>query len=381
MRGQQNVRRTVCVGTDVVHDAAAVDLLTALVDIPSPSGKESAAVAFLVDWMARHGFDATVDDAGNAVGILGTGPRTLIFLGHIDTVSGWVPVRIENGRLFGRGSVDAKGPLAACTVAVARVGPRPGWRWVVIGAVEEETTTSRGAHHVADTWSPPEFCVIAEPSGVQGITLGYRGRMFLRVRLTDTVRHGAVPQPNAPERLVALWSAIQQRVRTANPPQLLHNGAAATEVTGLFHQISARLRTIATDTDGLREWAEMAIDFRLPLTWSPNAWLTELQPLLEKVHAEWWATGMESAYVADKRSPLVRAFIAGIRQEGFRPRLLVKTGTSDMNVVGPVWQCPIVAYGPGDARLDHTPDEHIDLDEYLTGIRVLTHVLHTLAAE
>jgi [amino group carrier protein]-lysine/ornithine hydrolase len=46
-----------------------------------------------------------------------------------------------------------------------------------------------------------------------------------------------------------------------------------------------------------------------------------------------------------------------------------------MNVVGPVWQCPIVAYGPGDAALDHTPGEHIALSEYAQGIAVLERVL------
>ncbi len=50
-----------------------------------------------------------------------------------------------------------------------------------------------------------------------------------------------------------------------------------------------------------------------------------------------------------------------------------------MNVVGPVWQCPIVAYGPGDSNLDHTPHEHIQLEEYGLAITVLTNVLVALA--
>ncbi len=45
--------------------------------------------------------------------------------------------------------------------------------------------------------------------------------------------------------------------------------------------------------------------------------------------------------------------------------MTLKLGTSDMNVVGPVWQCPILAYGPGDSSLDHTPEEQIVLDDYL----------------
>jgi len=50
---------------------------------------------------------------------------------------------------------------------------------------------------------------------------------------------------------------------------------------------------------------------------------------------------------------------------------LLKTGTSDMNVVGPAWGCPLLAYGPGDSGLDHTPDEHIEIAEYLRAIDVL----------
>jgi LysW-gamma-L-lysine carboxypeptidase len=49
-----------------------------------------------------------------------------------------------------------------------------------------------------------------------------------------------------------------------------------------------------------------------------------------------------------------------------------------MNVVGPAWNCPILAYGPGDSSLDHTPDEHILIDEYLAGVRVLREALRAL---
>jgi len=58
---------------------------------------------------------------------------------------------------------------------------------------------------------------------------------------------------------------------------------------------------------------------------------------------------------------------------------VVKTGTADMNVVAPHWpDTPVVAYGPGDSSLDHTPNEHIKVNEYLRAIEVLRSVLERL---
>ena len=58
--------------------------------------------------------------------------------------------------------------------------------------------------------------------------------------------------------------------------------------------------------------------------------------------------------------------------------LCLKTGTADMNIVGPVWNCPILAYGPGDSSLDHTPDEHILIPEYYQAVKVLEGVIREL---
>ncbi len=49
-----------------------------------------------------------------------------------------------------------------------------------------------------------------------------------------------------------------------------------------------------------------------------------------------------------------------------------------MNVVGVTWTCPIIAYGPGDSSLDHTPDEHIALDEYARAVATLRHLIEHL---
>src|SRR5678815_1972370 len=113
------------------------DTLVGLVSQYSPSGQERNAVEWLVGRMKSLGYDeAFIDEGGNAVGVMGKGPKQVVLLGHIDTVPGEIKVEKDNLLLYGRGSVDAKGPLACFVDAVAQVGAKDGWQFVVIGAVE-----------------------------------------------------------------------------------------------------------------------------------------------------------------------------------------------------------------------------------------------------
>ena len=92
-------------------------------------------------------------------------------------------------------------------------------------------------------------------------------------------------------------------------------------------------------------------------------------------------SGPEVAVATDRNNMLVRAFSGAIRASGGVPRPRLKTGTSDMNVLGPLWKCPMVAYGPGDSRLDHTPHEHLSIAEYLRAINVLVAAVERAAGE
>ena len=139
------------------------DTLVGLVSHYSPSGQERGAVDWLVARMKSLGYsEAFVDEAGNAVGIMGAGAKQVVLLGHIDTVPGQISVRTENGALFGRGSVDAKGPLASFVDAVAKAGAKDGWQFIVIGAVEEERD-SEGARFIVNCYKP-DFAIIGEPN-------------------------------------------------------------------------------------------------------------------------------------------------------------------------------------------------------------------------
>jgi LysW-gamma-L-lysine carboxypeptidase len=342
-----------------------LELVRGLVAIPSVSRHEGEAVEWLVARMSERGFRATVDDAGNAVGEIGEGPRHVVLLGHIDTVPGEIPVRVEQGELIGRGAVDAKGPLAAF-VAAATV-PVPGVRVTVVGAVEEESPTSAGARHRA-TLPAPDWCVIGEPSAWDAITVAYKGRLAMRVTLAREARHGAMPGPTCTEEALALW----QQVKAASEAR----AAGRTR----FDRLDCRLEGVQGGmSDGLTERAELRIGYRIP----PGLTVDEVSQELRRVAQGYTGEAKLAVELIASEEPartprttaLASAFVAAIADARGKATFKVKTGTSDMNILAPAWGCPMVAYGPGDSRYDHTPMERLSLADYTRAIAVLRAVL------
>jgi [amino group carrier protein]-lysine/ornithine hydrolase len=346
-------------------DFDPVAFLEQMLRIPSVSGQEAQVARFLVEQMQALGFHSYIDGAGNAVGEAGAGPE-IVLLGHIDTVPGVVPVRIEGGRLYGRGAVDAKGPFATFVAAAARLlaGDELRARLVLVGAVEEEAASSKGAHYVLDRYAPSS-CVIGEPSSWDRLTLGYKGRLLVEGRWEQPMAHSAGRDIAVAERAVGFWNAVAAYCAAYNVGK-----------TQLFEQLLPSLRAISSGSDGLADWAALTIGIRLPPGIDPDALADELAQA--DAGGQLHFRGGCPAYRGDKNNPLVRAMLKGVRAAGGTPGFLLKTGTSDMNVVGPAWHCPILAYGPGDSSLDHTPDEHIEVAEYLRAINVLALALRQL---
>ncbi len=346
-----------------------IALLEGLLRHYSPSGQEAQAVTYLCQQMQALGYTAGADEAGNAIGTLGAGPNEIILLGHIDTVPGEIPIHYEAGQLWGRGSVDAKGPLACFVLAGARAVRRPGWRITVIGAVGEEGD-ARGAHFLCHHRPAPTYTIIGEPSSWERVTLGYKGSVWLRYQVERSLAHSAASNETACEAAVSFWNSLYAGVNAYNQTQ-----------PRLFYQFNVGLRKMHSQQDGFMQRAELEINLRLP----PGVASGDV-PALARRYAPQADGEIEildsvDCYLAEKNSAPVRAFLAAIRAQGGRPGFVLKTGTSDMNLVGPAWGCPILAYGPGDSNLDHTPDEHIDLQEYQRGIAVLTAALEKLMDE
>lgn len=336
------------------------ELIVDLVSIPSPSGEETAAAERLAAFFEEAGRDVWLDDVGN---VRAPGDDGVLLTSHIDTVPGEIPVEEKKGELWGRGSVDATGPLAAMAVAAVETGAS------FAGVVGEETD-SRGARHLVETREEPNAVVNGEPSGADGITLGYRGILMGTYSTATDGMHSSRPEPNAVQRAVSWWTAVENEFASDGP---------------VFERVTAKPVAMegGRSADGLSTGATVDAQFRVP----PGETAESVREAVESVGA-----GTESAgevtwtdaippVMQSPRTDVARAFRAAIRRAGRDPRLLRKTGTSDMNLYAAAWDCPMATYGPGDSSLDHAPDERLDLAEFDRAVAVLTDVAETLTEE
>jgi LysW-gamma-L-lysine carboxypeptidase len=338
------------------------DTLIGLVSHYSPSGQEHDAVQWLVGRMRSLGYDeAFIDDAGNAIGVMGQGPKQVVLLGHIDTVAGEIKVEQVDGSLFGRGTVDAKGPLACFVDTVAHVSAVEGWQFVVIGAVDEERN-SEGARFIVDQYQP-EFAIIGEPNQWDRLALGYKGNAWSTLTFRRGQTHTASGEETAAEAAVDGWLKIKAYADSFNADQ-----------KKAFDKLLPTLNAIEAESGAFDQCARLRVGVRLPVEISPDKWYQILQEILPDAKLERSGFAVP-AWVCEKNTLLVRAFLSGIRSEGGEPRFVYKTGTADLNIVAPAWNCPALVYGPGDSSLDHTPNEHILLEEYERSARVLGNAL------
>ncbi|WP_121820840.1 [LysW]-lysine hydrolase [Halostella salina] len=342
--------------TAAVPDDEARDLLVDLVSIPSPTGEEAEAAEHLADFFEAHGRDVWIDEVGN---VRAPADDAVLLTSHIDTVPGEIPVEVDDdGNLWGRGSVDATGPLAAMAAAAVRTGVS------FVGVVGEETN-SRGARHLVADRDAPDAVINGEPSGWDGITLGYRGFLAGTYVATSESGHTSRPEANAIQDGIRWWS----RVEDAFEPD---------EWVPVFEQVTTK--PVSFDggftADGLSVEATMDVQLRIPPEQTAEAVREVADGELESGTVTWEEP--IPPVMENPRNDVARAFRAAIRDADGDPRLLRKTGTSDMNLYARAWDCPMATYGPGDSDLDHAPNEHLSLSEFDRAVAVLERVADRL---
>jgi [amino group carrier protein]-lysine/ornithine hydrolase len=356
-----------------------VKLLCEMLETYSPSGCEKALASLLNDDLCSFGFNSSIDQTGNLVAEAGDEGPEIVFCGHMDTVPGEIPVRLENDFIYGRGAVDAKSSLAAMMVAASRIinDPKNSVRVKLVGVVREETS-SEGFQNFFSTTTPPDLIVFGEPSQLTNIIIGYKGRINLNVECTTDGGHSASPwiSRNSVEEAYSFWKTLQTSI-------------VDNEAESKFNSITGSLTGLSSSgpENSIPKQAILNIDIRLPPRQDPSDVLERIEKLAQsyiasrsRIKLSVLAKERTRAYVADTDSRLVSAYRRAIRTvTGTAPALLKKTGSSDMNLLPS--NIPAIAYGPGDSKLDHTENERISIREYLNSIEVHSHALRLFSQQ
>jgi len=303
-------------------------LLKEMLECYSPTSHESNLVDFLIKWANNNGFQAYKDRVGNFIAKKGKG-KEILLVGHVDTVPGEIPVRIDGNKLFGRGAVDAKGPLACFLEASKDVSK---CKIIIVGAVDEEGD-SKGAKNILNKFNP-QYIIVGEPSGWSNINIGYKGRLNIFYENKKSKEHTSTPNSNCYEESIEFYNKIKNYCEKFNSGKKL------------FEQIGVKILSINTNNDNFTDKVTLQLNLRIPVGF-------------------------------DIKDIKISIFIGAIRAVGGEPKFKLKMGTSDMNILQK-YMTPILTYGPGDSNLDHTPDEHINLEEYKKSVNILKNVLEKI---
>ena len=348
----------------------AVKTLEKALKLYTPSLREKSMADFLADKCDDLGFhDIHTDDVGNLIATKGSGSPKTLLCGHMDTVPGRVRVRKEGDSLFGRGSSDAKGPLIAMLFAAASVKDESG-TVIFVGAVDEEGNAT-GIKNLVKNRPDVDYAIFGEPSGTKQITIAYKGRIAinLKINVQDSA-HASAPwlAKNAIEETGIFVNEIKRILESGqeNKKKGMLLTATLTEIKGgASHNVTPKE-------------CDSTLDIRIPVDMNCNMVeekiSTAVNEIAKKQNVEAFYSIIDETepFEAPHNSPLVRALTLGILDiEKSRPMLIRKTGTGDMNVIGSQLKIPVVTFGPGDPHAAHTIDENISIDEFLRGIEVL----------
>ena len=364
-----------------------VQFLQEFVSIKSVTYEEKEAVEFLANKMKEFGYDEVrIDDVGNVLGRVGSGPKVILYDSHIDTVelgdeTAWkhdpLGGEIEDGKIYGRGTTDDKGPLAAITWAgraLKELGLVKDFTMWVSGSLSEEDVEGSAVEEMMKVNSDikPDFVVVGEASEMQVIR-GHKGRALIKITVPGKAAHASVAHTgdNALIKALPIIEGIDQ-MNDLGEDEFLGKGTI--EVTKVDCKTPS-LNTIPGE-------AVVYADRRITCSETREELIAELQPLLDKVpgatavidteHYDTWkgyhveAEDYFPSWIMPEDHPVIKAGLEAYEltfgketKPGIWPFCTNATALCGRQGI------PSVGFGPSLEDLCHVCEEYIPIDEYV----------------
>ncbi|HEX5469610.1 MAG TPA: YgeY family selenium metabolism-linked hydrolase [Gaiellaceae bacterium] len=364
------------------------DFARRLVSVRSPSGEEGDLAVLVATEMERLGFTVEVDELGNVIGTVDGGPGRCVLLdAHMDTVgvtdpSAWShdpSGEIADGRLWGRGAMDIKGPLAAAIHGAASFAAHVAGRIVVSASVAEELVEGPALAEIAKRVLP-DTVVICEATSLR-IARGQRGRAEVQVEVLGSPTHTARPElgVNAAEGMADVIAELRSLELPTHPVL----GDAILVLTDVISRPYPGLsvvpdRCVATydrrtlpgeDEEAVLEPVRATLERALARTGASGKTRIADDDFATYTGARLTAPNFAPAWFYDDNAPHVRTALDALREAGLPAELthyaFCTNGSASAGRLG----IPTLGYGPGDEALAHRIDEHIELAELEAGSR------------
>lgn len=333
---------------------------------------EAALAAHCAGWLRDRGFDVdtieVVPGRPNVVARHGSGSPTLLFNGHLDTVGVMgmsVPPfepTVREGRMYGRGSCDMKGGLAAMMEAGRRLVEGGHAGTLVVALTCDEEHASMGMAHLVDSGLKADAAVVCEPTEL-AVMPAHKGFVWVEAAFRGRAAHGSRPDEgvDAVRHAAAFITSLddlEARVSSgvSHPllgPGSLHvgtiTGGTAASVYPDRCSVVLERRTLPGET-AEQVVAEFQSQLDVVSQRHPSIDAT-LSCLLARPGTE-----------VDRSHPLVRGLCRALNAQGIPDRVEGMTAWVDaayLNESG----IPAVCFGPGSITRAHTADESVELDQ------------------
>ncbi len=372
-----------------------VALTRELVAIPShweTPGQEKAVVHALENFFKQQKMDYELQlvegDRNNIIArVPGKGKgRSLALNGHLDTVPPYdmtvepFGAFMEDGKVYGRGTNDMKGPVAAMIytlLAFKRSGLQLEGDLYFTGVLAEETT-SDGSEALIESGFEVDGALVGEPSNRE-YAIGHRGLEWLEFEITGKTAHGGIPEAGvnaigkAAKFITRVEETIIPRLKELQHPYMgpsvmnfgLINGGQqpSTVADRCIIQLDRRYTPQEKLADVLKEYQDIIDDLALE---DPDfkAVMRRMESnLMKKYDHVPMETPPDDPLVEDVKSALQY-----ITKEP--PRLTTRRGWTDAAILNFYGNIATVVYGPGNISRSHSPDEYITVDELFEGFLV-----------
>lgn len=371
-----------------VDQNLVIGLTQELIRFPSvnPPGNEQPVAEFLAGRMEEMGIEAEIqpieEGRANVIGrVRGEGEGHLVFTGHLDVVppggQAWqhqpFDAEIVGDRLYGRGSCDMKGGVAAIIGALASL-QRSGFRPkadVVIACTAGEEAGMLGARHMVERRSleGSRYLVVAEPSDLN-VFIGEKGVLWTKIRALGRTAHGSMPWLGV--NAVSYMSRLIGRLESYPFP--FRESALLGEPT-----ISVNVIHGGNKINVIPDVCEIEVDMRTVPGQDHEKVLDGLRQIVETVAREYHPelrvevdlVNDKASLETDRNDDLVKATVESVKSVSRKPPEVggVTFGTDGAHL-GPGFNIPMVICGPGSPSMAHQPDEYVEVKQLIQAAEV-----------